>query len=149
MRTIAAIFIGGGIAGALDITYAMTAYALKGIKPAVILQSVASGVQGSHAYQGGAASAVLGLGLHFFMTVLMALVYVLASTVFPIMNIRPVVSGVAYGVLMYLVMNYVVVPLSLAVPGRPPEGIFLIGALFAHTCLVGIPIALVAARVTK
>jgi uncharacterized membrane protein YagU involved in acid resistance len=149
MRTIAAIFIGGGIAGALDITYAMTAYALKGIKPIVILQSVASGVQGAQAYQGGVPSAALGLGLHFFMTVLMAFVYVLASTVFPIMNARPVVTGVAYGLLMYLVMNYVVVPLSLAVPGRPPEGIFLVGAIFAHTCLVGIPIALAAAKLGK
>jgi len=149
MRTIAAIFIGGGIAGALDITYAMTAYALKGIKPIVILQSVASGVQGAQAYQGGVPSAALGLGLHFFMTALMAFVYVLASTVFPIMNARPVVTGMAYGILMYLVMNYVVVPLSLAVPGRPPEGIFLVGAIFAHTCLVGIPIALAAARFGK
>jgi uncharacterized membrane protein YagU involved in acid resistance len=149
MRTIAAIFIGGGIAGALDITYAMTAYALKGIKPIVILQSVASGVQGAQAYQGGVPSAALGLGLHFFMTALMAFVYVLASTVFPIMNARPVVTGMAYGILMYLVMNYVVVPLSLAVPGRPPEGVFLVGAIFAHTCLVGIPIALVAARFGK
>ena len=149
MKNIAAILIGGGIAGALDITYAMTAYAIKGIKPIVILQSVASGVQGADAYHGGVQSAALGLGLHFFMTTLMALGYVMAATLFPMLGTRPVVSGVAYGVLMFFVMNYVVVPLSLAVPGRPPEGVFLIGAIFAHTCLVGIPIALAASKFGK
>ncbi len=74
MKQIAAIFIGGGIAGALDITYAITVhFVTRGIKPIVILQSVASGVQGAEAYKGGVPSGLLGLGLHFFMTILMAI----------------------------------------------------------------------------
>jgi len=150
MRTIAAVVIGGGIAGALDITYAMTNYYLtRGIKPQVILQSVASGVQGSAAYKGGAQSALLGLGLHFFMTTMMALVYTLAAKAFPVLNSKPVLAGAVYGVALYFIMNYVVVPLSLAVPGRPPAGWYILGALFAHTCLVAIPIALIAAKASE
>ncbi|WP_262690844.1 hypothetical protein [Kordiimonas aestuarii] len=149
MRTLATILIGGSIAGTLDILYAISAYSLRGVKPMVILQSVASGVQGAQAYSGGGTSAALGLGLHFFMTTLMALIYVLAAQVFPILTTRPVMTGAAYGVLLYLVMNYVVVPLSLAVPGRPPEGWYILGALFAHLCLVGVPIALTAAKFGK
>lgn len=150
MKQIAAIFIGGGIAGALDITYAITVhFVTRGIKPIVILQSVASGVQGAEAYKGGVPSGLLGLGLHFFMTILMAIAYNLASKLFPVLTEKPVMAGAAYGVMLYFIMNYVVVPLSLAVPGRPPMGWHILGAMFAHTCLVAIPIALAASKVGR
>lgn len=63
MKQIAAIFIGGGIAGALDITYAITVhFVTRGIKPIVILQSVASGVQGAEPIRAGCRLAYWGSG---------------------------------------------------------------------------------------
>ena len=54
-------------------------------------------------------------------------------------------TGLAYGVITYFVMNWVVVPLRFATP-LPPKPLSIATQLFAHIVLVGIPIALVAAR---
>ncbi|WP_417460411.1 hypothetical protein [Kordiimonas sp.] len=149
MRMLTAIVVGWLIAGTLDIIYAITAHGVRGVPPIRIWQSVASGVQGTDAYSGGMASAILGGGLHYFIMLIMAGVYVIAGQVFPILTSKPVVSGLAYGVVLMAVMNYVVVPLSAAVPGKVPEGWYFVGALFAHTCLVGLPIAWAAAKFSK
>lgn len=148
MRMVLPIAVGWLIAGTLDIIYAITAHGLRGVPAIKIWQSVASGVQGAEAYSGGMASAILGGGLHYFIILIMASVYVGASQIFPILTSRPVASGLAYGVVLMGVMNYIVVPLSAAVPGKVPEGWFFVGAIFAHTCLVGLPIALAAAKLS-
>ena len=75
-------------------------------------QSVASGLLGKASYEGGNATIVLGLALHFFIAFVMALVYVKASHRLPVLVCRPVLMGVLYGFVLYVVMNFVVVPLS-------------------------------------
>ena len=75
-----AILWGGLIAGALDITYAIVFYYFwSGVAPAVILQSVASGLLGRASYGGGFATAALGLFLHFLIAYIWATIYYLAS----------------------------------------------------------------------
>ncbi|HEY6644637.1 hypothetical protein [Povalibacter sp.] len=74
-----AVLVGGSIAGALDIAFAISFADFNGVPPDRLLQTVASGVLGESAYAGGAAAAALGLGLHFFMSYMMAGAYVLAS----------------------------------------------------------------------
>ena len=54
-----AILIGGTIAGALDITYAIGFSAMHGVPPMRILQSVASGLLGKPAFEGGVPIAIL------------------------------------------------------------------------------------------
>jgi hypothetical protein len=49
--------------------------------------------------------------------------------------------GLLYGFAFYVLMTFVVVPLS-AVPMRRPPHMELNG-LFTHTCLFGLPIALI------
>ena len=71
-----AIVVGGLIAGALDITYAIVSSRFHGVNAVTILQSVASGLQGQTAYEGGTTSAILGLILHFAMMLLIAAIYV-------------------------------------------------------------------------
>jgi hypothetical protein len=58
---------------------------------------------------------------------------------------RAVPAGLAYGLLAYLVMNYVVIPLSASTPGRFSLRTFL-PAFVAHAFLVGLPVALLARR---
>jgi hypothetical protein len=70
--------------------------------------------------------------------------FVLSAKLLPIVLTRPLLSGMVYGLLMFALMNYAVVPLSAAYPGSFPEGWFLAGALFAHIVLVGLPIAFIA-----
>jgi hypothetical protein len=60
-----AILVGGLIAGAIDITYALGFSASRGVAPTRILQSVASGLLGPSSFEGGTATAALGFVLHF------------------------------------------------------------------------------------
>ena len=144
MKFLLAILLGGLVAGALDITYAITAYGARGVPAMSILQSVASGVLGREAYSGGVEAAALGLGLHFLIAILMAAGYVTLTQIFPVLFRFPVASALIYGLFLFAVMNFAVVPLSAAYPGKFPEGWYLAGAFFAHTILVGLPIALIA-----
>jgi hypothetical protein len=140
------VLAGGILAGALDIVYACLFWAVKAdLPPTRIFQSVAAGLLGEASFRGGAATAALGLILHFFNACTMALAYYLAARRWPVLVRRPVALGIAYGLLLYVVMNYIVVPLSAARAGsRDPTWIALTVA--AHAFLVGLPIALFARR---
>jgi hypothetical protein len=139
------VIVGGGFAAAaLDILNAMVFWNLyAGTKPAVILQSIAAGIEGNEAFSGGTASAALGLFLHFFMMCAMAAGYWLACRRWPSMLARPGAAGVAYGLVTWAAMNYVVVPLSNASspPFIPP---WFIDGILAHVLLAGLLFAYVA-----
>jgi hypothetical protein len=142
-----AVFVGGLAAGILDISYAFLLWGLRGVSPVRILQSVAAGLLGSASYQGGAATAALGAGLHFFNAFVIAAVFVMASRAWTVLAHRPLVFGPLYGAGVYLVMNYVVIPLS-AFPrrGASPAPVVWITGVLVHMFLVGLPIALAARR---
>jgi hypothetical protein len=142
MTILYTILLGGLVAGALDITYAIVAYGMIGVPPIRIWQSIAAGLFGRDAMTGGLETAVLGGVLHFSMTMVMAAAFVVASRALPILLRAPLVNGALYGLAIYGIMNYVVVPLSNS-PGKPPEGWFLIGGLLIHMFGVGVPIALI------
>jgi hypothetical protein len=139
---IRAALMGGFMSGAADLIYAIVAYGFVGVAPITILQSIASGWLGRTAYAAGGGSALVGLLSHFFITCVAAGIYVVASTRLSFLVRRPVVSGAAFGIGVFLVMNYVVVPLSAAVSASP-RGVFLVAGLIVHMFLVGVPIALI------
>jgi hypothetical protein len=111
-----AIILGGVVAGTLDIGAASL---ISGADPGFILQFIASGLIGKAAFDGGTGSIMLGLGLQELMGIIIAAVFVLASLKLPWMRRRWVAAGLAYGVGIYIVMNYVVLPLSAV--GRFPK----------------------------
>jgi hypothetical protein len=140
------VLAGGLVAGALDIVYAWAFWAIKaGVPAARILQSVAAGLLGEASFEGGAGTALLGLALHFFIAVSMSVVYYMVSRRWALLRDRAVLAGAGYGLLLYGIMNYIVVPLSAAGPGaKDPLWIGLTVAV--HILLIGIPIALFARR---
>lgn len=140
------VVLGGLIAGTLDITYAWVFWATKaGITPPRIFQSVAAGLLGDASFEGGAATATLGLFLHYVIATSMSATYYLVATRLPLLRAKPVLCGAAYGLLCYAIMNYVVVPLSAAGGGsRDPLWIGL--SLLVHAFFIGVPIALCASR---
>lgn len=141
-----AILTGGLIAGLFDITYAVVFSGFRGVPAMRILQSVASGLLGAPAFEGGAPVAALGLLLHFLMALLIATLFYFASRQFVFLVRHPVIWGAIYGLVVYLVMNFVVIPLS-AVPGKPKfVPIVVITSLIVHAFFVGVPIALAARR---
>lgn len=135
-----AVLIGGGIAGAIDIGYAIVASWPKA-SPSRVLQSVASGLLGKAAFDGGTPTAILGLALHFFMTGVMALVFIAVARTIPLVRNNLVAAGLTYGCGIYFVMRWIVAPLS-----RVPADLRVIHPLeiVFHAVGVGLVIALVA-----
>lgn len=111
-----AIALGGIVAATLDIGAAML---ISGAGLTTILHFIASGLIGKAAFDGGAATAVLGAALQELMGLIIAAVFVLTSLVAPALRRAWVISGLGYGVVIYAVMNYVVMPLSAI--GRVPK----------------------------
>ena len=106
-----AILWGGVVAGTVDIGAASL---INWLSPVFIMQVIASGVLGKPSYQGGPNSAVLGLVLQWAMSILIAAIYVLAAARIPRLGRHWALGGLLYGVVVYFVMTYVVVPLSAA-----------------------------------
>jgi len=129
-------------AGLLDIAYAIVfSYFRSGTRPERVLQSVSSGALGRDAYAGGAATAALGLGFHFLIAFTITAIFFAAAARMPALTRRPLITGALYGIGVYLVMNFVVIPLSRIGPlPRPGAGVMITGVL-VHMFLIGVPIA--------
>ncbi len=143
-----ALFVGTLVVGALDLADAFIFFGLRGVSPIRILQSIASGLLGRPAYAGGLRAGALGALLHFFNAFLIVGTYLLLSRRIPRLAERPWLYGPLYGVLVYLVMNQIVIPLSAAVVGLPTLPVVLNGLLI-HAVGVGLPSALVAMHTTR
>jgi hypothetical protein len=143
---LAFVLAGGLVAGTLDIIYAATFWALKRDVPVQrILQSVAAGLLGEASFEGGAGTATLGLGLHYLIALSMSATYYLVARRWPLLRQRPLLCGAAYGLLVYAIMNYIVVPLSAAGRGSN-DPLWITLSVAVHVLLIGIPIALFARR---
>ena len=139
-----AILAGGLSAGILDLTSALVLYGSRGTALIRIPQSIASGILGADAYRGGLLTAALGTLLHFVIAFSAAAVYCLASRRLPFLKDYAFVCGPTYGILVYLVMKLIVVPLSnAAIPNsRGPFPLdSVVEGLLVHVFLVGLPIA--------
>ena len=106
---LAAILWGGIVAGTIDIGAACL-ITMRGVP--YILHVIAGGLLGKEALAGDTGIALLGLLLQELMGIIIAAIYVLASVQLPLLRRHWVWCGLAYGVVVYFVMNYVVLPLS-------------------------------------
>lgn len=144
--TTRAILAGGLAAGVLDGVDAIVAFkAVLGLGPVAIYQFVASGMLGSSAFSGGIPAALVGLGVHFLIAFTAAAVFVLASRRIPELRRHWLAAGAAFGLGVYVVMTYVVIPLSQIPPSPFSLPLFLNGVI-GHALFVGLPIAWSAAR---
>lgn len=143
LRTILLAWI---VAGTLDVTAACTYYPLTAnVTTKQILQGIASGLLGTHAYQGGNATAALGLGLHYVIAFIWTVFFYFLASNIRALTRRPFIVGPLYGTFVWLVMNLIVLPLS-NVAHRPlrlqPS---IIGAVILMIC-IGTPIATIVGR---
>jgi hypothetical protein len=111
-----------------------------------VLQYIASGLLGPASFQGGATTAAFGLFLHFVIATGAAATFVFASFRLPALLRRPFLWGAIYGIVVLIVMNRIIVPMSLV--RRAPFALDagFVNLVFAHIFFVGIPIAFVASR---
>jgi uncharacterized membrane protein YagU involved in acid resistance len=140
-----AILAGGLLCGVLDITAAFLTWAPYGVTPERVLQSVASGALGRRSFEGGWETAALGALFHFTIAFVAASVFYFASLGIATLTERPILSGIAYGVCVYAVMYWVVVPLSRVTP-RPFSLRNTVIAILTHIVCVGLPIATMVRR---
>lgn len=142
------IVLGGLSAGTLDAVDGVVAFGFKGMNPIQVLQYIASGLLGVASFQGGLKTAALGAVLHYFIAFAVAAIYFGASLKLPALQVHPVKWGLTYGVSVYLVMNYVVLPLS-AVPKSSFSLALFLNGVIGHAIFVGFAVAWFAYRSAK
>jgi hypothetical protein len=108
-EVLSAVLLGGVIAASIDIGAAAL---ISGRSPAFIMQAIAGGLLGKATFDGGIGTATLGAVLQELMGLLIATIYVLLLKTVSGLLRRWILSGLAYGVIVFFVMNYVVLPLS-------------------------------------
>ncbi len=102
----------GLIAGTLDIADALIFSHLRGVTASQVFHYIASGLLGHQAFEMGPAACALGVLIHYTIALFWTAVFYAASRRFEVLRRRPVLSGLLYGVLVYVIMNFVVLPLS-------------------------------------
>jgi uncharacterized membrane protein YagU involved in acid resistance len=145
-QTVRGVVIGGLLAGALDLAFAVSFAAYNGTPPTRLLQTIASGAFGKSAFDGGISMAAAGLVAHFGISVAWAGLYALLLGLHPRLARHAAASGIAFGALVFLAMRLVVLPASafpFPVSFKPLASSL---DLLSHMLLFGLPIALVARR---
>jgi hypothetical protein len=132
-----AVLLGGLVAGTVDIGAASLIFRAS---PAPVLRAIASGLLGPEAKTGGNEVLLIGLLLQWAMSMLIAAIYGLAALAMPILARRWLTFGLAYGVGVYFVMTYVVVPLSRASHKHSTDPM-IIGENLAAMLLFGVIVA--------
>jgi len=147
-RVVRAIVLAGLAAAVIEMVFVLPIQVQLGNSPAVVFQSIAFGLLGKAAFNDGMASTALGVGVHLLVSLVAAKVFVLAALFWDDVLLRkPVVSGLVYGAVVYVVMTFVVMPLS-AIGYAPQSSLVLIWlSLAVHLFAFGLPIALVSKAV--
>ncbi len=138
------------LCGTLDIGYAMAWSKLSGNTVVRMLQGVAKGVFGDGAVDWGIGGALLGLVTHYAIMGAMVAAFVVLTQRWRGLTAWPWwLSGAAYGLILYLIMNALVLPLRFGAPFPPSDLMTGAVALFPHIFLIGWPLAWMFARKEK
>ena len=137
----------GLFVGTLDIAENLVFSQLRGVTPWRVFQYIASGSMGRQAFESGWASVLLGIGLHYIIALIWTAIFYVVARRFAIVMRRPVLSGLLYGGVVYLIMNFIIVPLSgVPHPLRPITLVSRINAVLALLICIGLPISLLMRR---
>jgi hypothetical protein len=143
-RAIKAILLAGCAAATIDLVYiSIFTYVVSGIGPLRILQSVATGLLGAASYDGGYGSGVLGFICHYVILIIAATMFWAASRKIPFLTRQALIAGVLFGLAIWLVMNFIIVPLSAAPPRQITLTLGTVCNFIAHLVLIGPTLSLV------
>ena len=132
---IRAIAVGGLIAGTLDLLQASLLFGWD------IPLAIAGGLLGPRAFQGGAGTYALGVGLHFFIATSVTAIYYAVSRRLRFLVEHPLICGLFFGAAVEDVMRFVVLPLSGLRARGPYELHDLILGLTVHMVIIGLSVA--------
>ena len=141
------ILAGGLVVGILDITSAFVIAAIKGTGSMRMLQGITSGLIGPRSFQGGLGTAACGLAIHFLIAFTVVTIFYLASRKIVFLTEHAVISGILYGITVYLFMYWIVI--RVVFPNAHPSLTRDVTAVLAHISLIGLPTALIVRRYSK
>jgi len=142
-----AILTAGVVVGVLDISSAFVIWWQRGVTIQRGLQGIAAGLLGAKSYEGGMATAGLGLALHFFVAFVVVSIFYLASRKIPFLTTQPLISGVFYGIGVYIVMYWFVLPTAFSTFRHRLSNELIEAAI--HVCLIGLPTAFIVRRYSQ
>src|ERR1051326_6439758 len=90
------------VVGILDITSAFVIAMIKGTGSIRMLQGIASGLLGHQSFEGGLATAGLGLGIHFLVALAGVSIFYIASRKINFFTAQTLVSGSFLGIAVSL-----------------------------------------------
>ena len=137
-----AILRTGLLAGVLDGTAAVVVYLIRGGRtPARIYNFIASGVFGPAAMSGGTPMVFAGIGFHMLIAMGWTILFFLAARQFEVLRRHWIGAAVGYGILVWILMNKVVLPLSrVQMAATTTWNSIIVGALVLVVC-IGFPIS--------
>lgn len=146
---ISAILLIALIAGTLDICENIIFNAFRSITPYMIFQYIASGLIGTKSFSAGMASVALGIAIHYSIAMIWTALFYVASRRVSVLIRRPVICGLLYGGLVYVIMTFLVLPLT-RVPHATKAATLAarINAIAALLFCIGLTISLLARRHT-
>jgi hypothetical protein len=109
-------------------------------------QYIASGALGMAAFEGGIATALLGVIFHLIISFVIASVFILGAERIPLLRRNLIVGSLLYGFGVFIVMHMMVTPLSATPPLPAPTTPWLIEAIIEHTLLVGLALGIIIQR---
>jgi len=141
--------IGGLINGALHVIIQVVVVFILIVKSGTLmsgLQYVASGAMGESAFAGGLATALLGLILEFVITIIIAGIFIFSADRISLLRKNVIVGSLLYGFGVFIVMSFIVLPLS-AAPALPVPPMWLfIEIILEHILLIGLPLGILVQR---
>ena len=142
-NAVSTIAIAGVVAGAIDLALNTVKAVAAGTSVLRPWQGVAAALLGKDAVaQGGDAMGVVGLGLHFLITISAAAIYYLVAKRHRWLVRHAFLAGLVFGTIFFLAINYVILPLSLI--GHPLYvGGGIADALLLHIIMIGLPISMI------
>lgn len=130
------------VAGSLDILLAfLNAWISNAVTPARVLQYIASGYFGTEAFAGGKGMALWGLLFHFLITLVFTTIFFFLFAKNDFLARYKALTAIGYGLLVWIVMNLVVLPLS-KVPVSKMEPVAMIKGMIILILAIGLPLVI-------
>lgn len=138
------ILLAGICVGTLDILAALADYYITtGKNPGVVLKFIASGVFGKKAFSGSTNMILLGLLFHFVIAFSFTVFFLWLYPRIKILSKNRIVTGIVYGIFIWVIMNLVVLPVS----NTPPlsyTALKVVKAILILIVMIGLPLSFIA-----
>ncbi len=138
------VAIAGVVPGTIDLAFNTVKAISAGTSVLRPWKGVAAALLGKDAViRGGDAMAMIGVGLHFVITIGAAAIYYMVAKRHGWLVRHAFLSGLVFGTLFFLALNYVILPITFI--GRPlyVGGPTIAVALPSHIIMIGLPISMI------